>query len=395
MASDSSSKDKAANNLAASKDNSADLADAWCDAHGEPDPARAPRLLEHEGAQAVLRRAHAAGRLHHAWMLAGPRGIGKACLAWAWARFLLHYGDDAATAAELSADGVGVPPDSRAVARLQAGAHTDFLHVHPDWDARTRIYREQLPASALRRIAPLFALSAAEQRGWRVCLIDSADAMTPTAANALLKILEEPPPRALFLIVCHQPGRVLPTIRSRCQLVPMRKLRTASVAQILKLHLPAMAEAERLACAQLGEGSAHQALGFARTRGMQVYAQTLQILQRLPHLPWEEVHKLADELAQTGASHAAPRFARFADLLLGIVHRAASVLAGGQADALPQERPLVEQWRSSLAIERLADVWAQMAALAERNTGLRLDGRQSVLAYFTMLAQSFHKQQSS
>lgn len=359
------------------------LAPDYCDAHGEPDPARAPQILEHGAAQNALREAQAKGRLHHAWLIGGARGIGKATLAWAWARFLLHYGDQAAG----GAPGLAVPPDSRAAALLRAQSHPDFLHVHADWDARARAYRASLSVAALRRIPSLFALSAAARSGWRVCLIDSADAMTPTAANALLKILEEPPPRALFVIVCHHPGRLLPTIRSRCQSLRLARLQTESVMQILAWHFPAMARAERLALAQLGQGSAGQALTFARSQGQDFYAQTLQILRALPQLPYEAMHRLADELARSGASHSAPRFARFAELLLGILHRCARALEGDRDAPLPQERALAAQWARAMPSGRLAEAWQRIAALAERNAQLQLDGRQSLVAYFALLAQ--------
>ena len=373
MASDSAAQEKADG-----------LAAAYCDQHGEPDPARAPEILAHEAAQNVLRHAQAQNRLHHAWLISGARGIGKASLAWAWARFLLHYGD---APPELAARGLGVPAESRAAALLARRAHPDFLHVHPEWDARSRTYRQSLSAAALRRIPSLFALQASSHRGWRVCLIDSADALTPTAANALLKILEEPPPRALFLIVCHQPGRLLATIRSRCQMLPLKTLSQESVAKILALYFPDMGHAARRELAQLGQGSAGQALSFARAGGQEFYAQTLQILQSLPQMPYEAMHRLADELAQTGVSQAAPRFARFAELLLGILHRCGRYAGGAPDVLLLPERQLGEQWAQTMPQSHLAQIWSQIAALAQRNAALQLDGRQSLLACFGLVAE--------
>ena len=383
MASDSAAQEKADG-----------LAAAYCDQNGAPDPARAPEILEHQEAQTVLRQAQAQNRLHHAWLISGARGIGKATLAWAWARFLLHYGDgDGDDAAGLPTSGLAVPSDSRAASLLARRAHPDFLHVHPEWDARSRAYRQSLSAAVLRRIPSLFALQASSHRGWRVCLIDSADALTPTAANALLKILEEPPPRALFLIVCHQPGRLLATIRSRCQMLPLKSLSEESVAQILALYFPAMADSERRDLAQLGQGSAGQALNFARSGGQEVYVQTLQILQSLPHLPYEAMHTLADGLAQTGVSQAAPRFARFAELLLGILHRCAlhryalHSSNGAPEALLPPELSLGEKWAQTMPLHHLAQIWSQLAALVQRNAELQLDGRQSLLACFGLLAE--------
>src|SRR5215831_1043245 len=172
-------------------------------------PRENPDLLGHQYTEGELRRLAEGGRLPHALLLTGPRGIGKATLAFRLARFLLAQPGDRADT------GLAVDPASNAFRRVASGGHADLLTVERAYDPRRRRRRSDIIIDDVREIAGFFRLTAAEE-GWRIVIVDGAEEMNRNAANALLKILEEPPQRALLLMVSHSPGQLLPTIRSRC-----------------------------------------------------------------------------------------------------------------------------------------------------------------------------------
>src|SRR6266851_3709932 len=210
----------------------------WCDMARSVDPdetaaAPAPRanpdLVGHEGAERELRRLDEVGRLPHAILLSGPRGIGKATLAFRLARFLLAKGVERAG---LDENGLAIDPESGVFRRVAAGGHADLLTIERAYDARRRRLRGEIVVEDAREITGFFRLTAAEE-GWRVVVVDGAEEMNRSAANALLKVLEEPPRQALLLLVSHSPGRLLPTIRSRCRRFPLAALRGEVVMQLL------------------------------------------------------------------------------------------------------------------------------------------------------------------
>ena len=192
-----------------------------------PPPRANPDLLGREAAESDLRRLFEADRLPHALLLSGPRGIGKATLAFRLARFVLAQGAAANGAPPALFDGgeagLAVAPESGPFRRVAAGGHADLLTVERAYDPRRRRLRADILVDDTREIAGFLRLTPAEG-GWRVVVVDGADEMNRNAANALLKILEEPPQRALLLLVAHSPGRLLPTIRSRCRRFAMAPL---------------------------------------------------------------------------------------------------------------------------------------------------------------------------
>src|SRR6266436_8387390 len=196
-------------------------------ASAAPAPRANPELVGHDGAEQELRRLDEMGRLPHAILLSGPRGIGKATLAFRLARFLLAKNEERSGTA---ADGLAVDPESGVFRRVAAGGHADLLTIERAYDARRRRLRGEIVVEEAREITGFFRLTAAEE-GWRIVVVDGAEEMNRNAASALLKILEEPPRRGLLLVVAHSPGRLLPTIRSRCRRLALRALAAEDVAR--------------------------------------------------------------------------------------------------------------------------------------------------------------------
>lgn len=270
------------------------------------DPRANPDLIGHDDAEQALLAAWASARMPHAWLLAGPRGIGKATLAYRIARFVLAQGEGGGGSL------FGGPPASLAVGaddpvfrRIAAGGHADLVTlapgmIHPDTGKET-----QEIVVAQVRAAIEFLLKTSAEGGWRVLVVDEAEAMNRNAANALLKVLEEPPPRCLILLVSHSPGRLLPTIRSRCRLLTLRTLPDAQVAALLERHRPGIGGKERAALVGLAHGSIGRAIELADRGGVALADDLNALLDRLPALDIADAHALADQVGRAGDDAAA------------------------------------------------------------------------------------------
>jgi len=258
-----------------------------------PHPRSQDRLFGHAAIEADLAADWRAGRLPHALLLGGPEGIGKATLAYRLARAVLA--GPQACAHPHALDLSPTHPVFRQVASL---THPDLLVLRRVPEAGEEKIPTVIPAEMVRRVRSFFGATAASG-GWRVCIVDAVDELNAFGANALLKTLEEPPPRALFLLVTHAPGRVLPTIRSRTRLVRLRPLASEDVLAALD-HLRAgdveLDPALLPAAAAASQGSVRRAVVLARGEGMEVRAATLRALDQLPAPRPDELHALGARL---------------------------------------------------------------------------------------------------
>ncbi|GGD89090.1 DNA polymerase III subunit delta' [Aureimonas endophytica] len=322
-----------------------DLAPAEHDAlEGVPSPAENDRLRGHEAALAQLLAAHRAGRLHHAWLLQGPRGIGKATLAFAVARQLLG-GDDAGNAAR----------------QIASGSHPNLLHLTRA-EADRGGFKTQITVDEVRKLNRFFQTTAGNDR-WRIAIVDPADDLNRNAANALLKTLEEPPDRSLFLIVNHLPGRLLPTIRSRCRVLRLDPLPAPVLTGILdELAIPAT-EADRGSAAARAEGSVRGAIMLLTSGGLEI-EKRLDALFAAPEPEWHGIQALADEVTQRG------RETSF-DLTLAALF--ARLAADGEAAALSGQ---------GRRAARLARLHAEEAARFREGLAFNLDRKQMLLTHF-------------
>ena len=198
---------------------------------GAPHPRLATRLIGHESAERDALAAIRGGRLPHAWLIGGPEGIGKATFAWRLARFLLAY---PSTSAEVAArqDALDAPFDVQGAKLLTSLAHPDFSLIRRSYDEKGKKFRTQVSVAELRDTLTMFHRQPA-LGGWRIAIVDSAEDLNFHDANALLKVIEEPPPRSLILIIAHRIGAVLPTIRSRCRKVSLEPLSAQNVAEAI------------------------------------------------------------------------------------------------------------------------------------------------------------------
>jgi len=270
--------------------------------------------------------AWASRKLHHAWLLAGPRGVGKASFAHSATRRVLA--DAAGPASNLP--GLETEDDHPIVKLVEAGSHPDMRRLERVENERTGNLARNISVDQVRSLADLFDLSPA-MSDWRVVVIDSVDDLEPAGANALLKMLEEPPPSSIFFLVSHAPGRLLPTIRSRCRKLDFQSLGDDVMTSILERQVPDLNAAERKKIVSMSFGSAGRALAFAELGLAKLEDAALAILRQGDPTNARR-SDLASDLGKRGAGE---RYAAFLDLAPSLIAREARRLEGA-----PRERAL-------------------------------------------------------
>lgn len=258
-------------------------------------PRETTALFGHGGAETRLLEGYRSGRMPHAWLIGGPRGIGKATMAYRLARFVLAHPDPAAPAVQ-SAVSLAVAPDHPAARRIAALAHSNLLVIERTLNERGRL-RTEIAVDDVRRTAPFFGSTAGEG-GWRVCIVDRADELNRNGANALLKILEEPPARALLLLVCDAPGRLLPTIRSRCRQIWLRPLGVADVVKAAAAALHVAPDDDLRKAAEQADGSVARAVALYDPATLALRERIAGLLARLPDTDPQALHALGDNLGR-------------------------------------------------------------------------------------------------
>ncbi len=360
------------------------------DDEGIPHPRRNEFLSGHAQAEKTLLDAFNCGRLAHAWLLCGPKGIGKATLAYRFARFLLTRGgaaDNGLFGGDLpqdEADSLYVSPDEPVFHRVAVGAHADLKAIERQFDEKKGKHRTEIVVDDVRAIGSFMSMSAAEG-GWRVVVIDSADEMNRNAANAVLKVLEEPPAKAILLLVSHNPGRLLPTIRSRCRKLVLSSLEEDVVSELLVAQRPEISAADATALARLSEGSLGRAIGLEEEGGLELYRDLLALLETLPRLNVANLHTLAAKLGRVGGDAA---FQTFADLLLGWLGRMIlSASKGGQGQGGPEDS-LNNRLAAASSLASWLAVWDKINYLLARTDAINMDRRQMIITIFLALEKA-------
>ncbi len=342
----------------------------------EPDRGEVPHprdrhvLFGHAEATAALREAHASGRLHHAWLIGGPEGVGKATLAYRFARWLL------APAAEhvASGDGLAVDPAGRTARQISAGSHPNLMIIEQAAAEGEKSAPKTIPVGTVRRALSFFATTAADA-GRRICIIDSVEDLSLAAANALLKPIEEPPSGALILLASHAPQTVLPTIRSRCRKLSLAPLSQDVVGLILASLGPAFEAADKTLtdrAARAAEGSVARALALLDPRRLALLDEVSGLLDRLPDLPIARVLALADRLGERRAE------AEFSLALDTVLHWLSQRVKAGQYLGAARLAPLAEACENVTEAARALEVY-------------NLDRRAFIVSTFGDLAEAVRR----
>ena len=267
-------------------------------------------LFGHAEAERTLLDAYRSGQMPHAWIIGGQRGVGKATLAYRLVRFVFANPDPNAAAVQ-SAKSLVVAKDNPAARRVANEGHPDLLVLRRTINEKTGKLYQDIIVEEIRKTVPFFGSTAGEG-GWRIAIVDSVEELNPFGENALLKVLEEPPPRSLLLLVSNAPGRVLPTIRSRCRVLLLRPLTGRDTAQAVAAATGEAAEDENvIAAVAASNGSPGRALELLDSKVLALRQKVVGLLGQLPSPDLQAMHVLGDAL---GYSDLAP-LTTFIDLV--------------------------------------------------------------------------------
>ena len=345
---------------------------------GAPHPRETLHLLGQSAAEAEFLDAYNSGRMHSGWMITGPRGIGKATLAWKIATFLLAEREDDGLFGDTPPPptSLDVSPDNPDALLVQSGAHPRLTVIRRPYNYDTKKLRQEITVDAVRGLKTFFHMSAADG-GRRVVIVDAADEMNRNAANAILKELEEPPANTTILLVAHQPSGLLPTIRSRCRSLRCAPLGTQDLHAALTQAGFETPNAEALAT--LAEGSAGDAIRILQHDGLPLYADLVRLFSGLPRMDRPHAIKLAEACAGRGAE---ARYAMTIDLIDHFIARTARAGLMGAPDTqgAAQEALLLAKLSPT---PRAAQGWAQLqqdlSARVQHGRAVNLDPAALVL----------------
>lgn len=264
---------------------------------GIPHPAETLDLIGHEDNVKQVLQQYASERMHHALLLTGPRGIGKATFSIRIASHIFRYPLGRNAPLSLDIKQANDPIDGKLAAR----SHPNLLHMMRPWDEKTKKFKTQLTVDVIRLTVPFFGTSRGEE-GWRIAIVDAADDMNASAANALLKILEEPPHNTLFFVLSHSPAKVLPTIRSRCQQISMKPLNEEQVLSVLDNFgaLDGLSDDDRRLLGSLAKGSVRTGLMLTRESGLEIYKTFMTACERLDKPDWSQIQAMAEKVTARG-----------------------------------------------------------------------------------------------
>ena len=360
-------------------------------------PGEHPNLLGHDDALAEISHAYKKQRMHHAWLMTGPKGIGKATLALAAASHLLRYPDLSFTPDQISNPG----PDDDTFRLIGRGGHPNVLHITRPLNAKTGKYRREITIDEIRKLKAFFTRTRV-QDSWRICIIDSADELNINATNALLKILEEPPERTLFFVLANRPGRLLPTIRSRCRQLHLRPLTNENLHQALEflgVDLSNLINSELDTLLRLSQGSVRRAIMLLRLDGISLYQKFDEILAAndLGEPDWLKIHKLADELSRVNKDEQFRLLLDIAQIHISNSLPGTDTSTGNnhfndkpvsQSQMISQS-PVPGQLKQTMLsrLARLCEVWEKTAASVSLADSYNLDRKQIILNLFGSLAR--------
>ncbi len=328
-----------------------------------PHPREAPELVGHGRAWAAFMAALDSGRVPHAWLLVGTQGVGKATFAYRAALEVLSRNHRR--------------PDDRSVRRrVRAGSHGDLHAIELEGDVGAN---QGIPVDHVRKLRSHLGYTAAEA-GWRVAVVDALDHLSSHGRNALLKMVEEPPPRTLLFLIAHRVGAVPATIRSRCLRLPFANLPAAECMRVLERWLPDRSARDRNGLARLASGAPGRALSLAQGDALTLLDEITGICRPLPALDVAAAHAFGDRIA---GSQDARRFPTFFSMFRAWVYRTAVRIAAGDgavgADIVDGEGEAQRRYGAGAGIAGVLGLWNDVGQVADAAAATQIDRKQAVL----------------
>jgi DNA polymerase-3 subunit delta' len=367
---------------------------------GAPHPRDTVDLFGQGAAEAAFLEAFSTGRLHHGWLMTGPRGTGKATLAYRIARFLLSQplsqeaglfgAPEPVTSLDTDLEhpvyrGMAAGAEPGLFVLKRGGAGSTDSDIQKNFEAGK--YAAEIRVGEVRKLSQFFSMSATDG-GRRVVIVDAADEMNVQAANAILKRLEEPPARTTLLLVCHQPTRLLPTIRSRCRELRLSNLSEADMAAALSQALPDESF-DQAALAALTSGSVGEAIRLTNQSGLAIYAELVALLGSLPNLDRDRARRLAEAAAQRGAEDKLDLLIDLIGLALARLARAGTLGVTPSPEAAPGEAAMIARLSPD---PRVARNWADLASTVDaklrHGRGVNLDPAALILDTLRLISQA-------
>lgn len=350
------------------------------------------QLFGHERAEKIMLEAFASGKLPNAWLISGPKGIGKATLAYRFARFLLTksaptpqsdglFGD--ALAADMP-DGLDVDMEDPVVGRIQAGSHGDFLVIDTENLAEDKVKKE-IGIDQVRQIGKFLSFTPSEAER-RVVIIDSADEMNRNAANAVLKILEEPPLNSIILLVSHNPGRLLPTIRSRCQFLKLNTLENHAVEKVIRSIIPKIEEEDLRFMVSVAEGSPGFALQLYGGGGSDLYSNIVDIFRSLPRQDIKAIDSLSDKVEGKRGAENWKTISYLTQYFLAGVVRAGVNDNSFENEIIPGENLLKTALAKQCSPAQWSELWEQIGHMSAEAEYTNLDKKHALAVMFSKIA---------
>ncbi|NVJ99085.1 MAG: DNA polymerase III subunit delta' [Alphaproteobacteria bacterium] len=359
------------------------------DETGHNTPRHTTAVFGHEAAERELLAAYNSERMHHAWLISGPKGIGKATLAWRFAKFLLTRPNDEGGPGlfgdELPQEttSLDVDPADPGLQRILSGGHSGIAVAERTENEKTGKLRNDIVIDDVRKLISFYTQTSSDG-GWRVAIVDAADEMNVNASNALLKLLEEPPAKSILLLVAHSPGKLLPTIKSRCRSLKLKTLSEDSVKAVLVNRFPALSTEDIQILARLSGGAPGKAIDLAERGGVALYKEMAQHLVGLPRLDIPNIHALAGRLA---APKADAEYRLFVEMLLGWIERLVRQMASGipTNDVMQGESAEMTRISALCSLDRWLDLWEKMGRLVGRADAVNLDRKQILVHMFASI----------
>jgi DNA polymerase-3 subunit delta' len=359
----------------------------------EPEGFDHPRLMSnvqgHEHTESHLIDLFKSGRMPHGLIFSGPKGIGKATMAYRVARFFLKHGNFDPNQNSMFDDGPALPTtmemgrDDRVFKLVASAGHPDLLTIERAYDAVKNKTAGSVAVADIRKVNPFLRMTASDG-GWRVVIIDDADTMNRSAQNALLKILEEPPKNTLLILVAHRVGALIPTIRSRAQVLNLQAPPLETFASLLKQNDSHIDPAHITTLYHLSKGSFGDALQYLEDDGLETLSDVLELLKAAPHWNWPLIHKMGGDLGRAGKDDA---YRNFTKLLIWVFTQMTTAKARGrELDVESLRVPAIETMMAQSSLEKLLETCDKLGDHFLRVERANLDKKKAVLRAFSIIA---------